>query len=184
MQRDSWQLEQTRDLRQAMGSEEAAGVEESMMRTPWTGCGTALVTPFTREGAVDEAGVRRLARRQIDAGIHFLVPCGTTGESPTLTEDERVRVVRARRRGSRRAGPGAGGRGRIRHERGHPLGPPDEAGGRRRVSSRSRPTTTSRRPKASSSTTARLPATLACRSSSTTCPAERAATSTWPRSSA
>jgi 4-hydroxy-tetrahydrodipicolinate synthase len=63
------------------------------MRTPWTGCGTALVTPFTRDGAVDEAGVRRLARRQIDAGIHFLVPCGTTGESPTLTEEERVRVV-------------------------------------------------------------------------------------------
>ena len=63
------------------------------MRTPWTGCGTALVTPFTRDGAVDEAAVRRLARRQIDAGIHFLVPCGTTGESPTLTEDERVRVV-------------------------------------------------------------------------------------------
>ena len=63
------------------------------MRTPFTGCGTALVTPFTRDGAVDEAAVRRLARRQIDAGIHFLVPCGTTGESPTLTEDERVRVV-------------------------------------------------------------------------------------------
>jgi 4-hydroxy-tetrahydrodipicolinate synthase len=63
------------------------------MRTPWTGCGTALVTPFTRDGAVDEAGVRRLARRQIDAGIHFLVPCGTTGESPTLSQDERVRVV-------------------------------------------------------------------------------------------
>jgi 4-hydroxy-tetrahydrodipicolinate synthase len=64
-----------------------------MMRTPWTGCGTALVTPFTRDGAVDEAGVRRLAKRQIEAGIHFLVPCGTTGESPTLSEDERVRVV-------------------------------------------------------------------------------------------
>jgi 4-hydroxy-tetrahydrodipicolinate synthase len=63
------------------------------MRTPWTGCGTALVTPFTRDGAVDEHGVRRLARRQIDAGIHFLVPCGTTGESPTLSEDERVRIV-------------------------------------------------------------------------------------------
>jgi 4-hydroxy-tetrahydrodipicolinate synthase len=93
MQRDSWPLEETRDLRKAMGSAEAAGAGESMMRTPWTGCGTALVTPFTREGAVDEAGVRRLARRQIDAGIHFLVPCGTTGESPTLTEDERVRVV-------------------------------------------------------------------------------------------
>ncbi len=63
------------------------------MRVPFTGCGTALVTPFHRDGALDEDGVRRLARRQIDAGIHFLVPCGTTGESPTLTEDERVRVV-------------------------------------------------------------------------------------------
>jgi 4-hydroxy-tetrahydrodipicolinate synthase len=63
------------------------------MRTPWTGVGTALVTPFTATGALDEAAVRRLARRQVDAGIHFLVPCGTTGESPTLSEDERVRVV-------------------------------------------------------------------------------------------
>jgi 4-hydroxy-tetrahydrodipicolinate synthase len=63
------------------------------MRDPFTGCGTALVTPFTRTGALDEAGVRRLARRQIDAGIHFLVPCGTTGETPTLTAAERVRVV-------------------------------------------------------------------------------------------
>jgi 4-hydroxy-tetrahydrodipicolinate synthase len=63
------------------------------MRTQWTGCGTALVTPFTRDGALDEPAVRRLARRQIDAGIHFLVPCGTTGESPTLTRDERRRVV-------------------------------------------------------------------------------------------
>ena len=62
------------------------------MRTPWTGCGTALVTPFTRDGASTKRR-RRLARRQIDAGIHFLVPCGTTGESPTLTEDERVRIV-------------------------------------------------------------------------------------------
>jgi 4-hydroxy-tetrahydrodipicolinate synthase len=63
------------------------------MRTPFTGCGTALVTPFTATGAVDEAGVRRLARRQIDAGIHFLVPCGTTGEAPTLSPAERRRVV-------------------------------------------------------------------------------------------
>ena len=63
------------------------------MRRPFTGCGTALVTPFRRDGSLDEAGVKRLARRQIDAGIHFLVPCGTTGESPTLSEDERVRVV-------------------------------------------------------------------------------------------
>jgi 4-hydroxy-tetrahydrodipicolinate synthase len=51
------------------------------------------VTPFTRDGAVDEAAVTRLAKRQIDAGIHFLVPCGTTGESPTLSDDERVRIV-------------------------------------------------------------------------------------------
>jgi 4-hydroxy-tetrahydrodipicolinate synthase len=63
------------------------------MRTPFTGVGTAIVTPFTKTAALDEAGVRRLARRQIDEGIHFLVPCGTTGESPTLSEAERTRVV-------------------------------------------------------------------------------------------
>ena len=63
------------------------------MRTPFTGCGTALVTPFTADGSLDEAGVRRLGRRQIDAGVHFLVPVGTTGESPTLTLSERVRIV-------------------------------------------------------------------------------------------
>jgi 4-hydroxy-tetrahydrodipicolinate synthase len=63
------------------------------MRTPFTGCGTALVTPFTRTGSLDEAAVRRLAVRQVDAGIHFLVPVGTTGESPTLTPTERVRIV-------------------------------------------------------------------------------------------
>ena len=49
--------------------------------------------PLITDGNVDEAAVRRLAKRQIDAGIHFLVPCGTTGESPTLSEDERVRIV-------------------------------------------------------------------------------------------
>jgi 4-hydroxy-tetrahydrodipicolinate synthase len=63
------------------------------MRTQFTGVGTAIVTPFTKTGALAEAGVRRLARRQIDEGIHFLVPCGTTGESPTLSEEERTRVV-------------------------------------------------------------------------------------------
>ena len=63
------------------------------MRQAFTGCGTALVTPFRRGGEIDEAAVARLARRQIDAGTHFLVPCGTTGESPTLSDDERVRVV-------------------------------------------------------------------------------------------
>jgi 4-hydroxy-tetrahydrodipicolinate synthase len=63
------------------------------MRTPFTGCGTALVTPFTSSGAIDEAAVRRLAKRQVEAGIHFLVPCGTTGEAPTLSAAERRRVV-------------------------------------------------------------------------------------------
>jgi 4-hydroxy-tetrahydrodipicolinate synthase len=55
--------------------------------------GTALVTPFTSTGVLDEPATRRLARRQIDAGVHFLCPCGTTGENPTLTDAERVRIV-------------------------------------------------------------------------------------------
>jgi 4-hydroxy-tetrahydrodipicolinate synthase len=63
------------------------------MRPNWTGVGTALVTPFTASGELDERAVRRLGRRQIDAGIHFLVPCGTTGENPTLTDAERIRTV-------------------------------------------------------------------------------------------
>jgi 4-hydroxy-tetrahydrodipicolinate synthase len=82
------------------------------MRQAFTGCGTALVTPFTRSGALDEAGVRRLARRQIDAGIHFLVPCGTTGETPTLSEHERLRIVEivvAEAKGSVPVLAGAGG---------------------------------------------------------------------------
>ena len=68
-------------------------VDWDTMRTPFTGAGTALVTPFTRSGDLDEAAVRRLGRRQIDAGIHFLAPCGTTGENPTLTTSERRRIV-------------------------------------------------------------------------------------------
>lgn len=59
----------------------------------FTGCGTALVTPFRRDGSLDEPALRRLVRRQIEAGIDFLVPCGTTGESPTLAHEEHVRVV-------------------------------------------------------------------------------------------
>src|SRR5581483_8577862 len=59
----------------------------------FTGCGTALVTPFRRDLSLDEETLRRLVRRQIDAGINFLVPCGTTGESPTLTRHEHLRVV-------------------------------------------------------------------------------------------
>jgi len=63
------------------------------MRTPFTGAGTALVTPFTKSGELDEKAVRRLGRRQIDNGIHFLVPIGTTGENPTLEVAERIRMV-------------------------------------------------------------------------------------------
>ncbi|HVB88313.1 MAG TPA: 4-hydroxy-tetrahydrodipicolinate synthase [Candidatus Dormibacteraeota bacterium] len=59
----------------------------------FTGCGTALVTPFRRDLSLDEDALRRLVRRQIEAGINFLVPCGTTGESPTLTSEEQKRVV-------------------------------------------------------------------------------------------
>jgi 4-hydroxy-tetrahydrodipicolinate synthase len=62
------------------------------MRTRFTGVGTALITPFRKDGSVDEAAVKRLARRQIDGGVHFLVPCGTTGESPTLSDEEKLRV--------------------------------------------------------------------------------------------
>jgi len=59
----------------------------------FTGCGTALVTPFRKDLSLDETTLRSLVRRQIDAGINFLVPCGTTGESPTLTRAEHLRVV-------------------------------------------------------------------------------------------
>ncbi|MEO7648943.1 MAG: 4-hydroxy-tetrahydrodipicolinate synthase [Bryobacteraceae bacterium] len=59
----------------------------------FTGCGTALVTPFARDFTLDEPTLRKLVRRQIDAGINFLVPCGTTGESPTLSRAEHLRVV-------------------------------------------------------------------------------------------
>jgi 4-hydroxy-tetrahydrodipicolinate synthase len=59
----------------------------------FTGCGTALVTPFRQDLSLDESTLRALVRRQIEAGINFLVPCGTTGESPTLTREEHLRVV-------------------------------------------------------------------------------------------
>lgn len=57
------------------------------------GCGTALVTPFTAGGAVDEAALKRFVTWQIENGIDFLVPCGTTGETPTLSHDEWLRVI-------------------------------------------------------------------------------------------
>ena len=63
------------------------------MRTPFTGMGTALITPFKKDGSVDEAAVRALVRRQVDSGIHFVSPCGTTGEAPTLSHVEKLRIV-------------------------------------------------------------------------------------------
>jgi 4-hydroxy-tetrahydrodipicolinate synthase len=64
------------------------------MQVDWLqGCATALVTPFTAQGALDEARLRALVARQIDGGVRLLVPCGTTGESATLSSDEQQRVV-------------------------------------------------------------------------------------------
>ena len=63
------------------------------MRTAFTGLGTALVTPFRGDGSIDEPAVRRLTRRQVEAGVHFVSPCGTTGEAPTLSHREKLRVV-------------------------------------------------------------------------------------------
>ncbi|MEO6443808.1 MAG: 4-hydroxy-tetrahydrodipicolinate synthase [Gemmatimonadaceae bacterium] len=60
---------------------------------PLVGCGTALVTPFSADGRVDEAALRALVDWQVAEGVHFLVPCGSTGEAATLTLDEHVRVV-------------------------------------------------------------------------------------------
>ncbi|HEV7501810.1 MAG TPA: dihydrodipicolinate synthase family protein, partial [Vicinamibacteria bacterium] len=63
------------------------------MARSFKGAGTALVTPFTSCGGLDEAALRRLVRRQVEGKIDVLVPCGTTGESVTLSGDEQKRVV-------------------------------------------------------------------------------------------
>jgi 4-hydroxy-tetrahydrodipicolinate synthase len=70
-------------------------VQRRRLRPSLRGAFTALVTPFTPDGAVDEAAFRRLVRWQILAGIDGLVPCGTTGEAPTLSADERDRLIGA-----------------------------------------------------------------------------------------
>ena len=57
------------------------------------GCGTALVTPFHQDGSIDEAALRNLVAWQVESGIDFLIPCGTTGETPTLSHDEWLRVI-------------------------------------------------------------------------------------------
>jgi 4-hydroxy-tetrahydrodipicolinate synthase len=64
-------------------------------RTDWMrGCATALVTPFHKDGSIDDACFSRLVERQIKGGVNVLVPCGTTGESVTMSEDERLHVIR------------------------------------------------------------------------------------------
>ena len=57
------------------------------------GCGTALVTPFHQDGSIDESALRNLVSWQVDSGIDFLIPCGTTGETPTLSHDEWLHVI-------------------------------------------------------------------------------------------
>ncbi len=64
-----------------------------MTRRPLFGCGTALVTPFQPDGAIDEAALRALVEWQITEGVHFLVPCGSTGEAVTMSAQEQRRVV-------------------------------------------------------------------------------------------
>ena len=57
------------------------------------GCGTAIVTPFKANGSIDDSALRNLVAWQVESKIDFLVPCGTTGETPTLTRDEWLRVI-------------------------------------------------------------------------------------------
>jgi len=64
-----------------------------LIRMQLRGCGTALVTPFRQDGSIDEPSLRNLVAWQVESGIDFLVPCGTTGETPTLSRDEQLQVV-------------------------------------------------------------------------------------------
>src|SRR5437879_13238526 len=64
------------------------------MKLDWmSGCATALVTPFKTDGSIDEDRMRSLVDRQVSGGVRLLVPCGTTGESATMTEEEDARVI-------------------------------------------------------------------------------------------
>ena len=100
------------------------------------GCGTALVTPFKADQSLDEEALRRLVRRQIEGGIHFLVPCGTTGENPTLTRQEHLRVVEITLEEAQRKGPRPRRRGRQRHARGGLAGQGPRSARRRRPAGR------------------------------------------------
>jgi len=73
----------------------AAATKSSAERVEWSGCGTALITPFDEKGRIDFGALERLVDWQIEQGIDFLVPCGTTGESATLSGSERKAVTAA-----------------------------------------------------------------------------------------
>ena len=73
----------------------AAAAKASTERPEWSGCGTALITPFDEKGRIDFGALERLVDWQIEEGIDFLVPCGTTGESATLSGSERKAVTAA-----------------------------------------------------------------------------------------
>lgn len=75
------------------------------------GCGTALVTPFRKDGSLDEQTLRALVKRQVQEGINFLVPCGTTGENPTLTRKEHLRVIEITLEEAKQRVPVLGGAG-------------------------------------------------------------------------
>lgn len=82
------------------------------MKTEWKGCGTALITPFDEKGRIDFGALEKLVSWQIERGIDFLVPCGTTGESATLSGEERKAVTAGVVRAARGRVPviaGAGG---------------------------------------------------------------------------
>src|SRR5271156_6867211 len=96
-------------LNPAVSETAATGRRNNM----FTGCGTAMVTPFRGDGSLDERTLRNLIQRQIDSGIDFLVPCGTTGESPTLTHEEHLRVVEITVEVARDAGRSAGARTNV-----------------------------------------------------------------------
>src|ERR1051325_8808895 len=87
------------DARVSTISRTCGGICDRVSATPGDGmkqiygCGTALVTRFQADGSLDEAALRRFVEWQIDNGIDFLVPCGTTGETPTLSHDEWLKVI-------------------------------------------------------------------------------------------
>ena len=123
----------------------------------FTGCGTALVTPFKADGRSTKQRLRSLVRRQIESGINFLVPCGTTGESPTLTRKEHLRVVEITIEEAKGKVPVLGGAGGYNTAEVIELAQEMSKPWARTAFSPSRRTTTSRRRKVCISTTRRSP---------------------------